>query len=356
MRFLRSKPRLAWALFGLTLTAITVYIFYAFIGTLVFGIFFYYATRPVHRRLYPYLQHHTLTAASSLLLVALPVLMLLNVVVLTALREYHRFKTTYDLDLYSSVLVPYFGFNQGLPSEQLLTAESLRVILTDGLTYLSAVGTGAIHLFVMITIAFYLLRDDHRIRAWLTTFQTTDGLFDDYLTRVDRDFHHIFFGNILNALIASIIATVVYIVLNTVSPPGLAIPYPTLLGILTGVTSLIPVIGMKLVYVPMSGYLFAISMYTTQSDAIWFPAAVLGVAIVLIDGIPDILLRSYVSGKTLHIGLLMLAYILGPILFGWYGLFLAPIFLVLTVHFAQLVLPRFLSHLTTPDANPPYYR
>jgi hypothetical protein len=35
----------------------------------------------------------------------------------------------------------------------------------------------------------------------------------------------------------------------------------------------------------------------------------------------------------------MLAYIFGPLLFGWYGVFLGPILLVLVVHFARVVLP-----------------
>jgi hypothetical protein len=36
----------------------------------------------------------------------------------------------------------------------------------------------------------------------------------------------------------------------------------------------------------------------------------------------------------------MFAYILGPVLFGWYGLFLGPLLLVLVVHFVRLVLPE----------------
>jgi hypothetical protein len=39
----------------------------------------------------------------------------------------------------------------------------------------------------------------------------------------------------------------------------------------------------------------------------------------------------------------MLAYTLGPLLFGWYGLFLMPVLLVLVVQFARIVLPDLLA-------------
>jgi len=39
----------------------------------------------------------------------------------------------------------------------------------------------------------------------------------------------------------------------------------------------------------------------------------------------------------------MFAYILGPLLFGWYGIFLGPMLLVLVVHFVRIVLPELLA-------------
>jgi predicted PurR-regulated permease PerM len=41
--------------------------------------------------------------------------------------------------------------------------------------------------------------------------------------------------------------------------------------------------------------------------------------------------------------MVMLAYIFGPLLFGWYGIFLGPMLLVLLVHFVALVLPELLA-------------
>ena len=39
-------------------------------------------------------------------------------------------------------------------------------------------------------------------------------------------------------------------------------------------------------------------------------------------------------------GLVMFAYLLGPALFGWYGIFMGPLLMVLIVEFIVTVLPR----------------
>jgi predicted PurR-regulated permease PerM len=44
-------------------------------------------------------------------------------------------------------------------------------------------------------------------------------------------------------------------------------------------------------------------------------------------------------------GMVMFSYIFGPLLFGWYGLFLGPLLLVLVVGFSRTVLPAALDRL-----------
>jgi predicted PurR-regulated permease PerM len=182
------------------------------------------------------------------------------------------------------------------------------------------------------------------------------GVMDAYFRAVDRDFSSIFFGNILNAFITGIIGTLAYSLLNVYAPGGLAIPYAGLVGVLCGAASLVPVVGMKLVYVPVSAYLFVQTFVSDATGVLWFPLLFVGVSFLIVDVIPDLVLRPYVSGRNLHVGSVMLAYILGPLLFGWYGLFLGPVILVLGVHFARLVLPELLhAERLQPYAVDPTY-
>jgi predicted PurR-regulated permease PerM len=123
------------------------------------------------------------------------------------------------------------------------------------------------------------------------------------------------------------------------APAGTAIPAAALVGLLAGAASLIPIVGMKIIYVPVALYMTVRGVLTAGGESLWFVVLFAVVSVIVVDSIPDFLLRPYVSGKNIHIGSLMLAYILGPLFFGWYGLFLMPALLVVVVQFAMVVVP-----------------
>ena len=173
---------------------------------------------------------------------------------------------------------------------------------------------------------------------------------------MDDDLETVYFGNILTAFVIGVVAAISYNALDMVAPAAVSVPSPTLLGLLTGLASLIPVVGMKLVYIPL-GVVLGVVAGVTDPALLWFPAVFLLVAFVVVDTIPELVLRPYVSGRDLHTGLVMLAYVLGPVLFGWYGLFLGPLLLVLVVHFVGIIVPElvergeFDAEADTPDSG-----
>ncbi|MEA5386515.1 AI-2E family transporter [Haloarculaceae archaeon H-GB2-1] len=172
--------------------------------------------------------------------------------------------------------------------------------------------------------------------------RTEREVVETYLVRVDRNLRIIFFGNILNALVTGLIAVVVYLVLNAFAPSVVAIPRPAFVGLLVGAASLVPAIGIKLVTWPIGLYLLARAALV-DPNTLWFPAVFVVVSAVVVDYIPDQLLRPYVSGRSLHVGAVMLAYLFGPFLFGWYGIFLGPFLLVVVYEFGQCVVPWLLA-------------
>ncbi|WP_435175118.1 AI-2E family transporter [Halorussus sp. AFM4] len=342
-----DRGRLAWWLVGLALGAAVLFVVFSFVGTFVFGVFLYYATRPVYRRLRRRVRPPSLAAATALFALALPVLLLMTYTAAIALQEFDKIARRTDVDGLRTAIEPYIGVSSlALRPDELLADPDpalLREIGLSALDYVGFIGNGLLHLFVMIAIAFYLLRDDHRLsRFFRRQFGDEGGVVESYVRAVDRDFNSIFFGNILNALLTGTIGAASYNVLNMIAPTELVVPYPTLLGLLTGAASLVPIVGMKLVYFPVSAYL-GIETAVADPTFLWFPALFFAVSLVLVDTIPDLVLRPYVSGRNLHVGLVMLAYIFGPLLFGWYGIFLGPMVLVLVVHFVRIVLPELIA-------------
>jgi predicted PurR-regulated permease PerM len=349
-----ERSQLGWWGIGIALGAALTYVVYSFVGTFVFGVFIYYATRPIYRRIRRVVRQPSLAAAVSLFALTLPALLLVAYALSIALNQLQRYVdsgvialsnlTFVDPELLDDIADPATLLE--LDPEQYLTAERLEsalVSLGSAADTVAFLGVGAIHLFVMFALAFYLLRDGSRLSRWaVARFGDDRGVLKAYGEAVDRDFKAIFFGNILNAVFTGTIGVLVYSVLNVYAPPGVVIPAAALVGLLAGVASLIPMVGMKLVYFPVAVYLGATSLLT-DPNTLWFVAVFAVVSFLVVDTIPDLLLRPYVSGRSLHVGSLMIAYTLGPLLFGWYGIFLAPMLLVAVIHFARMVLPELLS-------------
>jgi predicted PurR-regulated permease PerM len=343
-----DRSRLAWWGLGLVLGGALLFVVHSFVGTFVFGLFLYYATRPIYRRIRTRIRPPSLAAAVALFVLALPALALVAYTGAVAVSELIRLTNEglFDLSRYpftADQLATLTDFEELLEIDPTaITLAQLRGAISSlgsAGEAVAFVGIGLVHLFAMIALAFYLLRDDRKFSRWFRARIADDrGVMEAFFAGVDRDFNNIFFGNILNAVLTGTIAVVAYSVLNLLAPPRVAIPAAGLVGLFAGVASLIPVVGMKLVYVPVTAYLGATS-YLADPNTLWFTAAFFAVSFVIVDTIPDLVLRPYVSGRHLHVGAVMIAYTLGPLLFGWYGIFLGPIILVLVVNFARHVLP-----------------
>ena len=349
-----ARYRLGWWGFGIALGAALVYVVYSFVGTFVFGVFIYYATRPIYNRIRRVVRPPSLAAAVSLFALTLPALLLMAYALGIALNQLRRYAGDgmgllstlpfIDSELIENVADPATLLE--LDPQKYLTGEAISSALASlgsAADTVAFLGVGAVHLFVMFALAFYLLRDGSRLSRWsVSRFGDDRGLLKSYGESVDRDFKAIFFGNILNGVFTGTIGVLVYSVLNVYAPPGVAIPAAALVGLLAGVASLVPMVGMKLVYVPVAIYLAVLSL-VTDPNTLWFASVFAVVSFVIVDTIPDLLLRPYVSGRSLHVGSLMIAYTLGPLLFGWYGIFLAPMLLVTVIHFSRIVLPELMA-------------
>ena len=364
-----DRSRAAWCAIGALLAATLVYVLHSFVGTFVFGLFVYYATRPVYRRIRRRIPNRSLAAATALTVVVLPILFLLGYTIGIALQEFNRLGDTVDLGPFEQALEPYVGLSEVVNHpESLLNDPDIqslaRGVVDAALDSLGLVGTGLLHLFIMLAIAFYLLRDAPRLSRWFhRRFDDADGVLTAFVTAVDRDLYRVFSGNIYNALFTGTLGALSYSLLDVAAPATAPIPYPALVGLLAGAASLVPVVGMKLVYIPVAVYLYGVQ-YLSPDPVYWVPTAFVLLSFVIVDTIPDLIVRPMVSGQRpqvdyslsplsvkfrlsgeggLHVGMIMFAYIFGPLLFGWYGLFLGPMLLVVMVHFARLVLPELLD-------------
>lgn len=353
-----DEKRLVVALFGVVVALIAGYIAYRFVAALTVAVFLYYSTRRFYHALSRFRLPARFRAATALSVIAVPLLFLLSSTVVLLLVEARRFIERYPIAESVGGGEPWIGRLQQLSDLSVRGAigayrsgqfDPLVGLVVDNAALLTNTASGFfLNVLITVVVTYYLLIDGSTLHEWLLRFDD-DAIVRTYLEAADAELEAVLYGNLLNVIAISVIAIVTYTAYNVVAPPAVSVPYPTLSGALTGVASLIPVVGMKIVYLPLAGVTAVPALLGSDTGLLAYVAGLLAVTVVVVDTVPDVVLRPYFSGETTHVGLLMLAYIFGPVVFGFHGLFLAPIVLVLVLTFGDTALPRLLG--VDPDES-----
>lgn len=341
-----ERQRLGWWLVGLFLLAVVWTFAAGFVGTFVLGLFVYYGARPVHRWLLNRVDARGLTAALTMLAIVVPSLLLLSYVGLVAVRELVAAVGSDVIQQGANRVTLPGSLNRAIQDPLSYLAQEGRLDtlldqLAGGLETLGIVTTGLVHLTLALAFAFFLLRDGNRAERWFRAEVGGRGSVPyAFLSAVDADLETVYFGNVVTVLLVTVLSVVVYNGYNFVAPDPVSLPFPTLLALLTGLATFIPLVVGKVVYLPVTAFL-GWQAVQSGSGLVWVVAFVV-VAFLFLDLFPMAVLRPVISGRSLHAGMVLFAYILGAAYFGWYGLFLGPLLLVLLIQFLNVVFPELL--------------
>jgi predicted PurR-regulated permease PerM len=334
-----------WALVIMLALIITV-IAHAFVGTIVFAVFLYYAVRPVNRRIRLFTDRRKLAAALTMFLVIIPLLLLILYIVSIGINSLDALLTNQvrqAIQPYVNVseianLSNVFGGDRDITKfvNRLRQLGPLQTAISIGIDVILMISDFLINLALIIAIVYYLLRDGARIEAWFREEVGADSAAYAYAKGVDVDLESVYFGNVVAIIMIALLSVIWYNLYNAFAPSPVTIPIPTLLALLTGVAAIIPFVVGKLVYVPITGYLTIIAVQT-DPRLVWYPAIFVVIAFLFLDLIPQTFVQPYIAGRNIHVGLMIFAYIFGGMFFGWYGLFLGPIILVLSLQAIRIV-------------------
>lgn len=347
------RRRIAIATVAGALFLVVGYALLAFIAVWVFSVFLYYAVRPIFRFLTRFGLGRRVRAVVSITVFGLPFLVLIGYTTTVVALELRRFLDGGAADQVVAGL-GISGLNLD-ELERVLTGQQSQIdvdfILDTVIGATGILGSVFVQLLLILTATYYLLVDGPRLVNWLVETYDESGTLRQYVRAVDPELSLALFGNIVNVFVAAILSVVTFYAYNALVPPLIEVPFPALAGALSGIGSLIPVIGIKLVYVPVTIGLAARAWMANQPELI-VPVAMLAlVSAVLIDFIPDIVIRAQVSSDETHSGLLVIAYIVGPSVFGFYGLFLAPIVLICLTNAVTVLLPYIVSGADPPTTQ-----
>lgn len=339
-----DRRRSVWWLVAAGLAVVVGLIVRSFVGTLVFGLFVYYAVRPIYRRLLTYAESRVMATTTTMVVAAVPLLL---VVVYGAGLAVQELLAAFGTETTGVVLSRFVensaSFTRLVQNPTAVLADFDRITqiqenLAPVLGTVGVVGSVFLRLSLSLAVAFFLLQDGHRIEQWFRSeVADADSTAYVFFRGVDSDLETVYFGNVLTVIGVTVASIVVYNSYNVLAPPTVSIPVPTLLALLTGIATFVPLVVGKLVYLPVGVFLLWKAFRFDASVA--YPVGFLVAAFLLLDILPQTFLRPLISGRSLHSGLVLFGYVLGAAYFGWYGLFLGPLIVVLGVQFLKHVLP-----------------
>ncbi len=208
---------------------------------------------------------------------------------------------------------------------QRVLASLSQFLLRAGTSLLRGAGGLVFSFFVIFITMFFLLRDGPYILEFIAAANPLPSAYASAVLGKFRDISFAtFYGTILTAIVQGAVASVILWVLGISSP--------VFWGAIVALTSLVPILGTFLVWIPMFVYLLIVGQ--TMKGIL---VLVLGGAVVA--SIDNILKPMIIQGRTdMHPLLVFLSVLGGMQVFGFLGVLLGP--LVVTVFLSFLNLYR----------------
>lgn len=335
-----------WFALGIISLVILSFFAYRFIGFIMLTLFIYYSTLPIFNKMGKYVNNKNIRAFLSILTFFIPFSLILIYSIFILIRDLYKFFTELEARDYlpdwfiNNYINSYENIFNNVLSGNNISQAQVREIFELSVSALGSISKTfrlLIYLLLIIISVFYLLRDGLQMKKWVFNKIGVNNKLKKFLFSVDKDLRSIYFGNTLTIFIVAFISSAFFLIYNFISPTALHIPYPVLLGFLCGFSSIFPMFGIKIVYIPAFLYFTIISFFIGLGNLFWLPMIVgLIIGGIVIDLIPETYIRPYVSNREMHLGFVIVAYITGVLAFGWYGLFFGPFLLSITYQFFRI--------------------
>jgi predicted PurR-regulated permease PerM len=357
--FITRQTAFWWAVAAL-IGVLLLWVGFSYVGTFALGLFVYYATRPVNKRIEDRFGGAKRSALLSLFAIVLPFIVILGLVVaalvnaIAGLRGAVAGQFAGFLDPYLNTLATIQTPQQAVQYVQTLAADAtVQSALNGALDTVGTLGGAVYQTFLIVAFVYFLLRDDSRLRNWFDREVADDeSPVSRYFRAVDLDLESVYYGQLLTIFAVIVLASVLYGGLNLVAPAGMQIPEPVLFAALTGVATFIPLVGRGIIYTIIAAYLSVVAI-TTDPVLLWYPLVFLFVTFWGLDNVVRYFVRPRLAGRDVPASLLLFTYLLGGGLWGWYGIFLAPLLFVLSWEFLRTIFPRLVRGEPLDTAVPP---
>jgi len=295
---------------------------YVFVIAFIFSIFL----NPVYEWFLVRMKKKAVAAGLSLLLlllfILLPILFILANIVQEArgLLDILQGKPTLLNDIQNTITKQLQSYGLTIDAAQFRLQEEavglLKILMRNIGSSLLYAGSLIFNTFFVLITTFYLLIQKKRIHTYLINLQVIpQHYFVKLQERIAELVNGIVRGNLLVVALQIVIGTIGFLIFG--------LPAPILFGLLYGLLSLIPVIGVLLVWVPVATALFiSHGLFAAILFIAWFVLTNLAV--------DNFIAPKIIGSQTkLHQLLIMFSVVGGMQQFGFIGIVLGPVIVAL---------------------------
>ncbi|SFL56359.1 Predicted PurR-regulated permease PerM [Halogranum rubrum] len=299
-----------------TLSLFVALPFYQYV---LLGVLFAYVLHPLHRRLAPRVGPRLsagVLIVATVFTVLLPVVVLASVVVGQALTVTTAIRNgQFNVDIIEAYIQTYFGVVVDIRELlESLTSDGRAALFDSVLDVFGGLSHAAIGLAVLLFVLYYLLKDGHRLVAWIrVATPLPEDVLDDLFTHLDRLMWAVLVGNVLVGIVQGVLTGIGFF--------AVGLPNVIFWTVMTATLSLLPLIGASVVWIPASLYLLFVG--DTTAGVLLFAYG------ALVVSLSDNYLRPLIGGHEakLNPGLFIVGIFGGIAAFGFVGLFYGPIVL-----------------------------
>lgn len=325
-------------------------IFKPFLNAVLAGCIIAYVFFPIYKRVQKLFKLKSLSAflvsILIIIIVATPIIFMLNSVYIEANYGYVRFKqqltTGRLLGLECPDGVTSWPCKIQFKVNSLLENDQFRFYLQDTLdkgsgwlldtigNFLFSIPVIALSVFIAFFTSFYLFKDGPNLIENLKCLMPfTKKNQTKIFKKFDDTLYAVIYGSIIIAIIQGILATIGYYVVG--------LSAPVLWGLLTAVSALLPLIGTPLIWLPASLMLIFQGYSTGDTNILWKGVGLLLYGILVISTI-DNLLKPRIIGKrsNIHPVFILIGVLGGVIYFGFIGLIIGPVIFGLLLTFLEM--------------------
>ncbi len=197
----------------------------------------------------------------------------------------------------------------------------LQTIFGGVLGFFKALGGAFFQLFLGALMALYLVAKAGSIKSYASCI--ADQRIVAYFSYLDTLLRQIVYSIFLTALFTGLLSYGVYL--------AFGLPFTGLLSALTGVLTLVPIVGGWLVYAPMAGYLYF--TYGATKAAFFLVTCV-----ALLSVLPDMIIRPAVASFSGRVPVvpLIIGFIAGTATLGAKGILLGPVIIFAAMGFFRI--------------------